>query len=172
MLLFINFFFIFIENSISIIDKPIPLLKMLTGCRTTFKYRKAFPRPDKEFTEIDTMCEIQIEPGTLPGEIIESPFYERGIGKKVFVIVREKEEKSPTFVRHGIDLIHIAYISMVDYLEGCDLTIPTLDGDMLPLYVKKSNSTGSYHRFPGRGLPDKKQPPKRGDLLVLVQEER
>lgn len=88
---------------------------------------------------------------------------ERG---NLYCVIRVKPH--PVFQREGINLqlkMPIAYSQMV---LGCELDVPTLDGDV-KLKIPPGTRSGTIFRIPGYGfvLPDDDESSK-GDLLIKI----
>src|SRR5699024_9670093 len=107
--------------------------------------------------------------GFMPGTSALLEFRTECCKLDMVVIIREKEEPSPKFVRHGKDLIYTANVSLVDYYAGCTLSIPTLEDQPEELNLKENQKNDMYYRIAGKGLPDYRNPSIRGDILVLVK---
>ncbi|XP_014677188.1 PREDICTED: dnaJ homolog subfamily B member 5-like [Priapulus caudatus] len=55
---------------------------------------------------------------------------------------------------------------MVPALVGCTIQVPTIEGRKLALQMTDVVKPNTVKRIQGRGLPNPKDPQKRGDLLV------
>lgn len=89
-------------------------------------------------------------PGTCPADI-------------TFVIA---EKKHPLFRREGDDLKIIIEIPLFKALTGCEISIPLLGGENMPLMMDDIIYPGYEKIIQGEGMPITKQHGKRGNLKV------
>lgn len=89
-------------------------------------------------------------PGTCPADI-------------TFVIA---EKKHPLFRREGDDLKIIIEIPLFKALTGCEISIPLLGGENMPLMIDDIIYPGYEKIIQGEGMPITKQHGKRGNLKV------
>lgn len=104
----------------------------------------------KAGTKITFPREGDQNPATIPSDIV--------------FIIKDKPHK--TFTRDGVDVSYHAKISLKDSLCGCQLSVPTLEGENITLRISDVVSPSLTRRISGRGLPNPKDPTKRGDLIV------
>jgi len=82
----------------------------------------------------------------------------------VFII---KDKPHPHFKREGSDLKHTCRITLKEALCGTRVDVPTLTGDRLVLSLHDEVvKPSTVKRIIGKGLPQSKDPTRRGDLLV------
>lgn len=82
------------------------------------------------------------------------------------VMVRIK--KHEYMHRRGDNLYTEAHISVWLAMLGGELQVPTLEGTIVPLELPAGIQGGKVYRIRGEGMPRRKEPAKRGDLLVRV----
>ncbi len=76
-------------------------------------------------------------------------------------------ESDPRFEREGDDLHTSVYVTYPQAVLGCEVTVPTIDGDE-PVKVPPGTLAGTVHTMRGRGVPHVERR-GRGDLHVHVQ---
>ena len=149
-------------------DLNVTLEEVLKGCTKKMKInRRVISHGGIERKE-DKVLTVNIKPGwkagtkiTFPREGDQNP---STIPSDIVFIIKDKPHK--TFTRDGMDIIYFSKISLKDALCGCLLTIPTLEGEKITLRVHDIINPSSNRRISGRGLPNPKDPSKRGDLIV------
>ncbi len=77
------------------------------------------------------------------------------------VIILQKEH--PYFLRQGDDLIYQSAITFTQWLEGCEMKVPTLNGP-ISLRINPGGMPEGTLKVRGRGMP--KNGKGRGDLIV------
>lgn len=82
------------------------------------------------------------------------------------LLVQVEEIRSEDLVRNGTDLIHNAFVSIVDATLGTTIEIPTIDGKA-KIKVDPGTQSGKVLRLRGKGLPDINGY-GTGDLLAIV----
>lgn len=105
---------------------------------------------------------VGIRPNTkirVSGEGRTGPGGRRG---DLFLIVQYR--KHPLYEVDGQNLIYEVAVDVPDLVLGTELTIPTLQGNVL-LSLQAGTQPGRLHRLKGRGLPSK-DGKTTGDLLV------
>ncbi|KAI2809157.1 DnaJ sub B member 5 [Blomia tropicalis] len=145
----------------------VTLHEVLKGCTKKMKITRKVINNGLERKE-DKVLTVNVKPGwkagtkiTFPREGDQSPMT---IPSDIVFIIKDKPNKD--FKRDGADITYTAKISLKDSLCGCQLTIPTLDGDNFTLRINEVISPSLTRRISGRGLPYPKDPKKRGDLIV------
>lgn len=87
-----------------------------------------------------------------------------GIAGDLIVLI--VEEKHPTLMRDGYNLLYDHYISFPDAAMGCSVEIPTLEG-RAKIKIPAGTQAGKVLRLKGKGLPSVNAY-GRGDLLVNI----
>jgi DnaJ-class molecular chaperone len=148
-------------------DLNVTLEEVLKGCTKKMKINRRVIGPGGERKE-DKVLTVNVKPGwkagtkiTFPREGDQNP---STIPSDIVFIIKDKPHK--IFTRDGVDLKYKAKISLKDALCGCQLSVPTLDGDNINLRINDVVSPSLVRRISGKGLPYPKDPTKRGDLIV------
>ena len=76
-------------------------------------------------------------------------------------------EPDPRFSRHGPDLVHRATLGLSEAALGTEVSVPTIDGDPLPIDIPAGTQPGTVFKLSRQGMP-RLQRRGRGDLLVEV----
>ncbi len=97
------------------------------------------------------------------GEGQPSPF--GGKTGDLFLVIRVLDHR--TLKREGDDLRLEAKVDLYTLVLGGETTIATLNGN-LALRIPPETQAGALFRLRGQGMPNLKNPSKRGDLLVQV----
>lgn len=82
------------------------------------------------------------------------------------LLVMIEEEKHPTLIRDGNDLIYNLGISIPDAIMGANVEIPTVDGKV-KIKIEPGTQPGKILRLRGKGFPEVNSY-GRGDLLVAI----
>ncbi|KAH8242434.1 hypothetical protein KR032_006519 [Drosophila birchii] len=117
----------------------------------------------------EKVLSITVKPGWKAGTKITFPKEGDVTGNKIpadiIFIIRDKPHSH--FKREGSDLRYTAEVSLKQALCGAPISVPTLQGDRIPVNpngeILKPTTT---RRITGRGLPFPKEPSRRGDLIV------
>ncbi|TVR19199.1 MAG: J domain-containing protein [Balneolaceae bacterium] len=89
-------------------------------------------------------------------------------GHKGDLFLKIKVDQPDHIERKGSDLYHTVSLDLFTALLGGSLTVETLGGKV-KLNIPEETSNGKIFRLRGRGLPDMKNPSKRGDYLVKME---
>lgn len=121
--------------------------------------------PHKE----EKVLSITVKPGWKAGTKITFPkegdVAPNKIPADIIFIIRDKPHSQ--FKREGSDLRYTAQISLKQALCGAPVSVPTLQGDRIPVNpASEIIRPTTTRRISGRGLPFPKEPSRRGDLLV------
>lgn len=108
----------------------------------------------------------RVPPGADDGSVVRIPG--RGAadlgGRRGDVVVTVRVEPHPLFGRVGDDVTITVPVSYSEAVLGTEVSVPTLDGDVVRLRVPPGTPAGRTFRVRGRGVPG--SPP--GDQLVTV----
>lgn len=145
----------------------VTLEEVLKGCTKKMKITRKVYQGGMESRE-DKVLTINVKPGwkagtkiTFPREGDQNP---NSIPSDIVFIIQDKSHK--LFKRDGADIIYTAKISLKEALCGTRLSIPTLEGNEVPIRISDVVNSKTVRRISGRGLPYPKDPSKRGDLIV------
>ena len=114
----------------------------------------------------DVMITVGIPPGSSDQDrvIVKSQGHEGHPGGEagdLQVIIKQKEH--PYFTRQGDDLIYHCTISLTQWLEGCELRVPSLKNP-IALKIESGKKSSGTLKVRGRGMP--KNGGGCGDLVV------
>lgn len=157
------------KDSAVVRELPVALEDIFKGTTKKLKITRKVLNPDGRTTRNeDKILTIEIKPGwkagtkvTFPKEGDQTP---NNIPADVVFIIKDKPH--PTFTRDGSDIKFKAKITLRDALCGATLQIPTIDGRRIPLRLTEVIKPNSVKRIQGEGLPQPKQPSRRGDLII------
>ena len=147
----------------------VSLEEVLKGCTKKMKItRKVLNADGRSYRKEDKVLTINVKPGWKAGtKITFQREGDQNVGSIpadiVFVI---KDKPHPHFKRDGADITYTAKISLKDALCGCQVNIPTLSGESIPLRLKEVVKPTTVRRIAGYGLPYPKEPNRRGDMLI------
>ncbi|MDX1933470.1 MAG: DnaJ C-terminal domain-containing protein, partial [Capsulimonadales bacterium] len=77
----------------------------------------------------------------------------------------------PIFERQARDLHTVVPISFAQAALGDEIAVPTLSGDKGSLNLPEGTQPGTTFRVRGQGMPDVRDPNRKGDLHVTVKVE-
>lgn len=121
---------------------------------------------------------VRIPPGIRDGQAVrvrgegepppqeESPSGE-GLRGDLMVVVRVQEHK--LFQRNEDDLVLELPISFTQAALGAEIEVPTIEQDRAKLTVPRGTQFGDVFRLTDKGLPDVRDPRRKGDLVVVVK---
>ncbi|XP_017048503.1 dnaJ protein homolog 1 [Drosophila ficusphila] len=149
-------------------DLYVTLEEVDKGCTKKMKIsRMAMSQagPHKE----EKVLSITVKPGWKAGTKITFPKEGDAAPNKIpadiIFIIRDKPHSQ--FKREGIDLKYTAQVSLKQALCGAPVSVPTLQGDRIPVNTNNEIiKPTTTRRISGRGLPVPKEPSRRGDLIV------
>jgi DnaJ homolog subfamily B member 4 len=146
---------------------PVTLEELYTG--TTKKLKVS--RKTRSGTSTEKILTVTIKPGWKSGTKIrysgEGDELPDGSHQDLEFVIEEKPH--PVFTRDGDDLKIATRLSLAEALTGFSRTVKTLEGKEIVIANNRITQPGQEMRFPGRGLPNQKDPSQRGDLVVLCQ---
>merc|ERR1711971_1034953 len=117
----------------------------------------------------DKVLAINVKPGWKSGTKItfqrEGDQAPNKIPADIVFIIRGKPH--PNFKREGSDLKYACQISLKEALCGSQVSVPLLGGERLALNLQDEViKPSTVKRVVGKGLPNPKDPARRGDLIV------
>lgn len=89
-------------------------------------------------------------------------------GQKGDLFLKIKVDQPEHIERKGADIYQTVSLDLFTALLGGSLTVQTLGGKV-KLNIPEETSNGKIFRLPGRGLPEMKNPSKRGDYLIKIE---
>jgi len=87
----------------------------------------------------------------------------RGASDAVFIVYSRDD---PVFVRNGPHLLRNVNLSLAQAIDGGEIEIENIDGEMLKFELGTGIKHGDERRIEGKGLPHFDEPKKRGDVIV------
>jgi molecular chaperone DnaJ len=117
-----------------------------------------------------TMHDVQIKVGIPPGAsekddiVVKGQGHEGALGGKtgnLRIAINEKPHRY--LIRHIDDLYYHCSITFTQWFEGCDLTVPTLNGTV-SVAIESGQAPEGTLRVRKRGMP--KQDGDHGDLII------
>nr|AYN74436.1 heat shock protein [Acipenser oxyrinchus oxyrinchus] len=153
-------------------DLMVSLDEIYSGCTKKMKISHKRLNPDGRSTRTeDKILTIEIKRGwkegtkiTFPREGDETP---SNIPADIIFVVKDKPH--PVFKRDGSDLIYPAKVTLREALCGCTVNAPMLDSRVIPVSFKDVIKPGMKWRIAGEGLPNPKNPDKRGDMVLVFE---
>lgn len=150
---------------------PCTLEELYTGCTKKLKVtKKTYDRTTRQPSTSEKIITIQIKPGwksgtkiKFPNEGDETP---DGHTQDIEFIIDEKPH--PIYTRDGDNLKTGLDLSLVESLTGFSKTIKTLEGKEIVVSSKAVTRPDQEIRFPNRGMPNQKDPSRKGDLVLMT----
>jgi len=116
--------------------------------------------------------EGKIPPGARTGTKVrlagQGPIGPNGQRSDLYLVIEVLPD--PRFERKDDDLYTEVTIDLYTAVLGGQVTVPTLSGDVI-LTIPPGTQPGQVFRLSGRGMPNLRNPQKRGDLYVKVKVE-
>ncbi|RLC92026.1 MAG: J domain-containing protein [Chloroflexi bacterium] len=114
---------------------------------------------------------VKIPPGARSGSKVRvagkgAPGYGGGSPGDLYLNVTVKPH--PVFRREGDNLRCKVDVDLYTAVLGGQVRVPTLNGDVA-LKIPPGTNSGKTFRLRGKGMPNPRNPKRRGDLLVTVQ---
>ncbi|NPA90532.1 MAG: molecular chaperone DnaJ [Chloroflexi bacterium] len=115
---------------------------------------------------------VEIPPGVDEGTLIrlagEGELGRHG-GPPGDLYVRVHVQPHPLFKREGQNLLLEVPINVAQAALGDEIEVPALDGSKVKLSIPPGTQPGKVIRLKGHGVPDMRNPNRRGDMLVTVR---
>lgn len=150
-------------------DLHVTLEEVLRGCVKKMKISRKVLGPDgRTPRREEKVLTINVKPGWKAGTKItfqrEGDQLPGSIPADIVFIIRDKPH--PLFKREGADLRYVAKVSLRDALCGVKVDIPTLAAKKVSMSFTEVLKPTTVKRLQGYGLPQPKDPSKRGDLII------
>ncbi len=148
---------------------PVSLEELYTGCTKKLKVtKKVFDKATKKPSTTEKILTINIKPGWKTGTKIkyanEGDETPDGRSQDIEFVIEEKPH--PVYKRDGDNIKMDLQLTVPESLTGFSKTIKTLDGKELMVSNKAVTKPGQEIRFPNRGMPNQKDPSRKGDLIL------
>jgi DnaJ family protein B protein 5 len=150
-------------------DLYVTLDEIYTGCVKKMKISRQVLGPDGTPKKEDKYVSINVKPGWKSGTKVtfqkEGDQIKGRIPADIVFIIRDKPH--PLFRREGADLRYVARLTLKQALCGVIFEVPTMTGEKLRISTKHEIiKPNTVKRVQGYGLPNPKDPAKKGDLLI------
>lgn len=147
------------------------LEELYTGCTKKLKVNRKLMDASGKTITAEKILTVNIKPGWKAGTKIKFPGEgdELPDGQKQDIEFILEEKPHPHFRRESNNLHSIIPLSLVEALTGFSKKITTLDGKELAVGNKNVITPDQEMRFPGRGMPDQKNPTRHGDLVLKAK---
>ncbi|MFL5733432.1 MAG: DnaJ C-terminal domain-containing protein [Chloroflexia bacterium] len=116
--------------------------------------------------------EVKIPPGVHTGSRVRvagEGGQGSGGGGKGDLYLRVAVLPNKRFERRGDDLLATVSVPLYTAVLGGELEVPTIKGTKLALKIPAGTQNGRTFKLTGQGMPNLKDPQKRGDLLARVE---
>lgn len=153
-------------------DLSVSLEDVLNGCTKKIRITRKRPSPaGNSLIDEEKILEIDVKKGWKAGTKITFPregdkYLTENIPADIVFVIKDRSHKH--FRRDGCDVRLRVKVSLRDALCGMPaLQVPSLDGGPpIALAVAGIVRPDTQKRIAGRGLPDNKNPQRRGDIIV------
>lgn len=148
---------------------PCSLEELYTGCTKKLKVtKKTYDRATRKPSAAEKILTIQVKPGWKSGTKIRFPNegdeLPDGHAQDIEFVIEEKEH--PIYQRDSDNLKMTMPLTLLESLTGFSRPIKTLEGKEIIVNNKMITRPGQEIRFPGRGMPNQKDPSRKGDLII------
>jgi len=139
------------------------------GVQKKMKIQRNICKGDGTITRESKVLKVNIKPGWKSGTKVtfenEGDKVPEKVPADIVFIIRDKPH--PLFTRDGENIQYRCKVSLRDALCGTTVQVPTLEGGEIELKLcEKVLKPTSVRKIKGYGLPNKKEPSKKGDLVV------
>ncbi|KAB1220720.1 hypothetical protein CJ030_MR3G002931 [Morella rubra] len=144
------------------------LEELYKGCRKKMRIARSVPDEFGRPKTVEEILKIDIKPGWKKGTKITFPEkgnQEPGVTPADLIFVVD-EKPHAFYKRDGNDLVVDQKISLLEALTGVTLNLTTLDGRNLAVSMTNIVKPGHEMVIPNEGMPNSKEPTKRGDLII------
>lgn len=158
--------------AVSIITKtlPVTLEDLYKGTKKKMKVNRMKWDAKNRRVKEDKILEMDIPAGVRAGY----KFKFSGVGDEtdhgfadLHFIVSEKAH--PDFEREGDNLRTMIELDLDEAATRWERIVKTIDGKLLPVRGWGRTAPGTIETFPGLGMPVRKKPGERGDLIVEIK---
>ncbi|KAG2705355.1 hypothetical protein I3760_05G049300 [Carya illinoinensis] len=144
------------------------LEELCEGCLKKIKITRDAITNTGMIIQEEEILKIQVKPGwkkgtkvTFEGKGDEKPGY---LPADIIFVIEERNH--PLFTTEGFDLEIGVEIPLVNALTGCSIPIPLLGGEKMTLSFDDIIYPGYEKVIRGQGMPNPKEPGRRGDLRI------
>jgi len=153
---------------------PCTLEQLYSGCKKKMKITKRVrDSATGDFGAAEKVLDIEVQAGwkegtkmTFPGEGDDPP--DGGPAQDVVFVIQEKPHAY--FSRSGDDLVYKAKIPAGTMQKGLKITVPHLDGRSIAVQTAPGELRhGSSKTIAGEGMPIRKQPGSKGNMIIKFE---
>lgn len=137
--------------------------------RVSISLHEAFHGTTRRFEIDGRRLEVRIPPGARTGTKVRLPNVVSGRGGQssdIYLVVDVLPD--PQYERHGDDLYTDINIDLYQAVLGGEVSVPTMSGQVV-LKIPAGTQPGQTIRLAGQGMPNLKNPDKRGDLYIRAK---
>ena len=136
--------------------------------RTSISLKEAYEGTTRRIDVDGKQLEVKIPAGAHTGTKVRmSDAVSTPTGQKGDLIILVEVQNMPGFERKGDDLYSEVKIDLYTAVLGGEVKVPTLSGEIV-LTIPPGTQPGQTFRLAGKGMPQLKNPSKRGDQFVRV----
>ena len=155
-------------------ELPLSLEDLFHGCMQKMTITRRVLLDDGMTTVVrDKILTIEVRPGLAEGQQIsflrEADQQSNTIPADIVFVVKDKPHKTFRRDPQSCDLLHTANITLTEALTGTDIELNTLDDRLLRIPINDIVRPGYVKVVPGEGMPDPKNPGKKGDLRISFE---
>lgn len=162
-------------RSVPVLSKilPVSLEELYTGCTKKLRVsRRVIDKSSSDnMRQTDKILTVQINAGWKSGTKIkfsgEGDEISPGSFQDIEFIIEQRPHAE--YERKGNDLHSSICLNMGESLVGFSRKITMLDGRELAISSKLPTKPNSNMRFEGRGMPNQKDPSRKGALIIHVE---
>lgn len=151
---------------------PCQLEELYTGCTKKLKVtRRLYDQASGKPLSVEKILTVQVKPGWKSGTRIKfaAEGDEMADGRVQDIEFVIEERPHPVYRRDGDHLRTAIHLNLVEALTGFSRTLKPLDGGKeFTVANRIITKPGQEIRFPGRGMPNQKDPSVKGDLIIEV----
>jgi DnaJ family protein B protein 4 len=149
---------------------PVSLEELYTGCTKKLKVTKKSYQGKSTPVVTEKILSINVKPGWKAGTKLRFPNegdeLPDGRTQDIEFIIEEKPHTQ--YKREGDNLKMNLSLNIAEALTGYSKNIKTLDGKEIIVSNKLVTKPNQEIRFPGRGMPNQKDPSRKGDLILVA----
>lgn len=150
---------------------PCSLEELYLGATKKLKIARKVSDATGRLSTVEKILTVPVKPGWKAGTKIrfsgEGDELPDGRKQDIEFVIEEKPHS--VYSREGDDLRATISLSLGEALTGFGKKITTLDGKELAVANRNVTQPEQEMRFPGRGMPNQKDPSRKGDLILKAK---
>lgn len=149
---------------------PCSLEELYTGTTKKLKVARKVTEGGRAAVA-EKILTVNVKPGWKAGTKIRFPGEGDALpgGKRQDIEFVIEEKPHPVYIRDGDNLRADLILSLGEALVGFTKRLSTLDGKELSVGNQNVTLPEQEMRFPGRGMPNQKEPNRKGDLVLKAK---